>query len=258
MEGIRTPRRPFCCVDDSEAERCQGIDRDEVGAEEDVRMSEAPHHHVVSSPRPNALECEELIPGHVRVGARIEHNAALGNGCCETAHRVPASGRHGEQFIRRFGKTLDGREGMGQSVADPQCWVERVTQSHSQASGHGTCPRKRYLLADHRTKRCLYRIRARRGTPPRDSGNEWSKALISGKGCIDRLRIGIEVEQSANPLDSCGEIGPLGKTHPSFDVIVPCPQPDNALAVRQRQHLSERRSVPGFDTGNGMCPEEGK
>jgi hypothetical protein len=77
--------------------------------------------------------------------------------------------------------------------------------------------------------------------------------------CVDRDRVGIEIEEPAATVDRSGEIAQVGERKPAADVIDTGDELDDAVTVGESEGAAVRAGFgevfldPGNGGGNEMC-----
>ena len=162
VNGVGAPWRPPRCSIGVEAEAIECMADAEIVGEECVGMSEATHHHIVSGPRANAIEGEQLAMSDRRLASHVELDVPRRHGGCDATDRVSPSAGHRERLSGGGGQF----PGSGEDVSDTSDRVgQRTTGRVHDPSCDRPCSRHRHLLADHCSDRRLVRVGAGRSSP---------------------------------------------------------------------------------------------
>ncbi len=119
-------------------------------------------------------------------------------------------------------------------------------------------PRSRHgdLLADDRADARLERVDAARCAPTRPDRDQRCHDGFGGERRIDRLGVGVEIEEPADPLYGRVEVTRVGKAELGRHMIVRRSQRDRAMAAGEHHRPSIRHAVPPLDAGNGPATDE--
>src|SRR5688572_2985698 len=95
VHRVRPPWTPAFGCGAVEIERGERTPHTEVAVEEDVRVAQPAHDHVLGGPRTDAAHADELVDERRAVGARVEIELAGDHELPDPPQRGGASGGHG-------------------------------------------------------------------------------------------------------------------------------------------------------------------
>ena len=129
-------------------------------------MTESTHHHVVGSPRADALQFQQPGTSLDMVDTSIEDEQTVRSCRSNPSNGITTCRRHRKECIRSIGELLNGRKSMRQRSSASQIRVDWRSKCCHQSARHGARPSKRDLLAHNCPDGRLERIGTRRGASP--------------------------------------------------------------------------------------------
>ena len=193
---------------------------------------ETAHHDVVGRPRSDPAQPQELLAGDGGIGADVQLDIAGEHCCGETSDRVAPGLWHGERLVGCGEELLRPREQPGDLIEGQVDGIDRGTDRLDDPARHGSGAGHRHLLADHRSHSCLERVDAGRRTSARNGRDECPHHRVAAERLVDGARVGIEVEQSADPLNGSGEVVPRRQCQPGGDMVVCRHEADHTRPTR--------------------------
>ena len=125
-----------------------------------------------------------------------------------------------------------------------------------QPSGDRAGAAHRHLLSEDRPDRELGSVDASRDAPTRRARDERGELRVGAEDVVDRVGVGVEIEQSAAALDRRGEVAQIRQPQPAVDESVGGRQLDDPVAVAQIDRPPVRAIDDLLDTRNRAHPEE--
>ena len=210
-------------------------------------MTEAAHDDVVRGPWADPAQREEAIARDGRVDTGMEFDDAVGDGSGETPNGVASRSRHRERRVGRLGELVRSREAREPRIAG----IDRADR-RDDPRGDGPRTGHRHLLADDGADGGLERIDAgRRPT----AGHRVRRVVGVGESperVVDRRRVGVEIEESPDPLHGGAEVDPRLEREPRRHVVVMGDEFDMAVD-RRADRAPVRTTAPSHDSRPGMA-----